>query len=585
MLRFEHPDILWLLLVVPVLAVAIIGVMLVSRRRMERFFSPSLLDVLVPHRSGIKIFIKSALRLAALACLILALANPLVGTRLEEVKREGIDLFVAIDVSLSMKADDIKPTRLDKAKRDVSALLKRLAGDRVGLIVFAGDAFVQFPLTSDYAAADLFISAVDVESVPTPGTMIGSAIERALESFSGDLPTQKAIIIVSDGENTEGDVLSAVEEARDKGVKVYTIGMGTLEGGPIPIPSPRGGVDYKRDRNGTVVVTKLDESMLRQIANSTDATYYRATSGGNQVDEIFEELTSLEKTEFGAKQVSGFETRYQIPLGIAILFLIIEVAVSERRGRVLAWVRRLMPATVILTLWLAPTAGAQTVRGHIKEGNRLFDRGRYADAEAEYKKALEKDPTSEVAHFNLGDAHYRQDRFDQSIRSYAQSAMNAADPLDRSAGYYNLGNAFFKSQKLDEAIEAYKQALRYNPNDNDARHNLEVARRQKEQQDKQQQQNQQQQNQQKQNQQQQRDQQQQQDQQQKDDQQQDQRQNQQGQDQQDPRENQARQTQNKNRMDKDEAERILQALRNNEKELQKKLQKREAVKVSVEKDW
>jgi Ca-activated chloride channel family protein len=296
---------------------------------MARLIGSSLTEYLAPDFSTGKSTVKFLALLGGLGSLVIALANPQVGTRLEEVKREGIDLFVAMDVSLSMKAEDIRPNRLEKAKRDVSDLLRKLQGDRVGLIVFAGDAFVQFPLTSDYSAADLFISAVDVDAVPTPGTRIASAIQLALKSFATDAPTQKAIIVVTDGENNEGDVNAAVEEANERGVKVYTVGMGTTEGGPIPMYNAEGRrVDYKRDRNGSIVLTKLDETALEQVAAGAGGSYRRATSGGNEIDDLFEEISTLQKTEFGTKQVTGFETRYQYPLALALLFLLLEGALS-----------------------------------------------------------------------------------------------------------------------------------------------------------------------------------------------------------------------------------------------------------------
>ncbi len=589
MLRFEHPELLWLLLAVPALAAGFVGVHLWNRRLLRRFISPGLWSAVVPDISGVKRSLKQTLLLLGVACLVLALANPQIGTRLEEIKREGIDLFVAIDVSLSMKSEDVRPSRLEKAKRDVSSLLRKLAGDRVGLIVFAGDAFVQFPLTADYAAADLFISTIDVESVPTPGTMIGSAIEKALDSFTKDLPTQKAIIIVSDGENTEGDVLGAVEKASEAGVRVYTVGMGTLEGGPIPV----GGADYKRDRDGNVVVSKLDESMLRQVSTATGGKYIRATSGGNEIDEVFQEIASLEKTEFGARQVTGFESRYQVPLIFAILFFLWEQFLSERRGVVLAAIKRalhvsaapsgtalgIIVALTAVTAALPSTLSAQTVRGHVKEGNKLYEKGKFADAEAAYKQALTKDPTSGASHFNLGDAHFRQDRHEEAAREFGNAAMHLESGGDRGSTFYNMGNSFFRANKLDEAIESYKRALQNDPDDDDARHNLEVARNKKKQQEQQKQE---------QKKDQKKDQEQKQDQQQQDqkkDQDQKQDQNQQQQQQEQQQQDRTKQIQQKNQMPKEEAERMLEALRNNEKELQKKLQKRPVSRVRVEKDW
>src|SRR3989304_4776465 len=283
MLQFSHPDYLWALAALPLLAAAFVVLLRQKTKRLGRLIHKNLTHLLAPDVSGGKSGVKYMFLLLGLGFLLLALADPQVGTRLEEVKREGIDLFVALDVSLSMKAEDIRPNRLEKAKRDVSNLLNRLQGDRVGLIVFAGDAFVQFPLTSDYSAADLFITAVDVDAVPTPGTRIAGAIELALKSFPADVPTQKAIIVVTDGENNEGNVVAAVEEANSRGVKVYAVGMGSVEGGPIPIYNAENRrIDYKRDRTGSIVLTKLDETTLQQLASIGEGSYRRATSGGNE---------------------------------------------------------------------------------------------------------------------------------------------------------------------------------------------------------------------------------------------------------------------------------------------------------------
>lgn len=585
MLRFEHPDFLWLLAALPALALFYYGIHRRRKKSLSAFAAPPMMKELSPHMSTTKRTGKQLLMLLGLGFLILAFANPQLGTRLEEVKREGIDLFVALDVSLSMKAEDIRPSRLEKAKRDVSALLNKLRGDRVGLIVFAGDAFVQFPLTSDYSAADLFISAVDVDVVPTPGTMIPTAIELALKSFSSDLPTKKAIIIVSDGENTEGDIISAVEKATSAGVTVLTVGMGTPEGGPIPLYNASGvRVDYKRDRAGSIVLTKLDESTLQQISAATKGSYRRATSGGNEIDEIFKELSTLERVEFGVKQVTGYESMYQYPLAVAILFFLFELLLSDRRGTVLIWLRRLVPLPALLCLLLGfgTTAFAQTHRSLIKEGNEAFENGKFPDAEAEYKKAVQEYPDSKVGQFNLGDAYYKQQRYEEAQQSFATYAAAGEDPVDASQAFYNLGNTFYQAGKLEESIKAYKQALRLNPSDDDARHNLELARKKKNEEEKKKQDKDQKKDQKKEEKQ---DQQQKQDQQkqdqQKQDQQDQQQQQQQNQQQQQPQPQKAQQ----NQIPKDQAERILEALRNSEKEIQKQIRKREGIRIKTEKDW
>jgi tetratricopeptide (TPR) repeat protein len=573
MLRFAHPEYLWLLGAIPILALALFIVHRWKKRLLARFISESLFSQLVPDISGPRRVVKQTLLLAAMGLLILALANPQVGTRLEEVKRKGIDMFVALDVSLSMKAEDIRPSRLEKAKRDVSNLLRKLKGDRVGLIVFAGEAFVQFPLTVDYSAADLFINAVDVDAVPIPGTMIGAAIEKGLESFRKDLPTQKAIIVVSDGENTEGDISGATQKARELGVRVYTIGMGTVEGAAIPLYSGGQRVDYKRDRAGSIVLTKLDEPALQQIAAATGGVYRRATSGGDEIDDIFTELSSLEKTEMGSLQVTGYQDQFQYPLVAAVFFLVLEQFLSERKGKFMVRLMRLLPVAqrlAILILMTTALGQAQTVRSHLSAGNDYYKKHHFPEAETEYKKALEKDPASREAQFNLGDAFYKQDRFEEAQRAYNASAVNSPTPIDRAAAYHNIGNTLFKAGKLAESIEAYKHALKLNPWDDDTRYNYQLARERLKQQSQQQQNKDDQ----------------------KKDEKQDQQKNQQQQPQQSPqqqaKQNESKQQQaqqQKNQMSKQEAEQILQALRNKEAELQKQLRKRAGVRIKPEKDW
>jgi tetratricopeptide (TPR) repeat protein len=592
MLRFAHPLYLWALLAVPVLALAFFLLHHRRKQLLREFVSEPLVALLAPDASTAKRTVKQALLLFSLACLIVAAANPQVGTRLEEVKREGIDLFIALDVSLSMKAEDIRPSRLEKAKRDVSDLLRKLQGDRVGLVVFAGEAFVQFPLTADYSAADLFINAVDVEAVPVPGTMIGSAIEVALKSFRKDLPTQKAIVVVSDGENTEGDIAGAVETARKEGVRVFAIGMGTPEGSPIPIYGANGDrTDYKHDRAGTIVLTKLDESALQQIALSTGGSYRRATNAGNEIDEIHKELSSLQKTEMGSLQVTGFEDQFQYPLTLGILLLMIELMLSERRGRFLTRLMRILPAARALPLILVmcvASASSQTVRSHVASGNEAYGKAKYADAEAEYMKALAKDTSSREAQFNLGNAYYKQQRSDEAQRTYSHRIAASKAPADKEMAYYNLGNTFFKSNKLEESIESYKRSLRLDPSDEDARYNYLLAKdRLKKQQDQKKQDKQNKQDNKDQKQQNKQDQQQNQNQQQNQDKQdqKNQQQPQQPPQQQQAKPDQTNQQQQKNQMPKQQAERILEALRNNEKEIQKQLRKRAASRIIIEKDW
>ena len=337
MIRFANIEYLYALAVIPVMILAFVLFARLRARAMARFGNPAILERLAEEASRSKRIAKFIVLLAALACLLVALANPRIGTRLEDVKQEGVDIFIALDVSLSMKSEDIKPNRLEKAKFEIRNLVDRLGGDRIGLIVFAGEAFTQFPLTTDYSAASMFLDIVDVDAVPVPGTDIGAAIERATESFDFEETTTKVLVIITDGENTEGDAFDAAEEAAKKGVLIYTIGLGSPTGAPIPVYNAAGQqADFKRDRSGAVVISKLDEPGLEKLANIGGGKYFRGTNAQDELDEIYKNINALQKKEFGVKQFTDYEDRFQFFLFPAILLLLVEVLMTENRLRWLA---------------------------------------------------------------------------------------------------------------------------------------------------------------------------------------------------------------------------------------------------------
>ncbi len=307
-----------------------------QKKHIDLFASSKLQKVLLPLRSGFKSIYKFGIIILSMALVIVALANPQIGSKIEEVKQVGIDVYILLDVSLSMTAEDIKPSRLDKAKHQISKLIQRLRGDRIGLIVFSGEAYVQFPLTTDYSAANLFLSAVDVSSVPQPGTAIEPAINLALSSFKEDEDTKKAIIIITDGEDHEGNLTEIVEEATTKGVQTYTIGLGSPTGVPIPIYNAAGvQVGYKKDRRGNVVLTKLDEQTLQEIATVGNGKYYRASNTEDELELIYNDLGQLEETEFGATRITEYEDRFYYILFPAILLLIMEFFISNNKSKFL----------------------------------------------------------------------------------------------------------------------------------------------------------------------------------------------------------------------------------------------------------
>jgi len=341
MFRFAQPDYLYLLFVIPLL----IGVFVYGRMKrtkaLRQFVSDELFSRLAVDYSSRKETIKATLVVTAVTLLIVGLANPQVGTRMEEVKQEGVDLFIALDVSKSMLAEDIKPNRLEKAKYEVRNLIERLSGDRIGLIVFSGEAYTQFPLTIDYSAASLLVDIVDVESVPNPGTAIGTAIAQAMKSFNLDEPTSKVLIIMTDGENNAGDAVEQAKEAAEKGVRIYTVGFGSPQGAPIPIYNSAGQqVDFKRDRSGNIVLTKLDELSLQEIASIGKGKYFRATNTQDELEAIYKDINALEKREFGVKKFTEFDDKFQYFLFMAMALLLLEAILSDKK---IAWLAQYNP--------------------------------------------------------------------------------------------------------------------------------------------------------------------------------------------------------------------------------------------------
>lgn len=338
MLKFAHPEYLQLLYL---LIIPLIGFYFYVRKKkslLKLFAEEKLHSELLSQKSFYKDTLKFILIIVATGLVIISLASPQVGTKLEEVKQVGIDIYIALDVSLSMKAEDLKPNRLEQAKNEIASLMKKLEGDRIGLIIFAGQSYIQFPLTADYSAANLFLSAVDFNSIPQPGTAVGSAINLAVNSFDKKSSTKKVIIVITDGEDHEGDVMQAVENAASEEIKIYTIGMGSVTGAPIPVYDNGRQIDYKKDGSGSIVLTKLDETTLKEIAAKGGGKYFHALGFQNELEQIFDELSQIEKSEYGSKRISDYEDKYFYFLIPALILLLLEVFVSDVKS---IWLRKI----------------------------------------------------------------------------------------------------------------------------------------------------------------------------------------------------------------------------------------------------
>jgi len=345
MFKFENPVFLNLFWILPLMVVIYYVYYRWKSRTAKKLGDQEIVRLMMPHRSGWRSHFKFFLNLLTISSLIIALANPQIGSQLEKVKRKGIDIIIALDVSNSMLAEDIKPNRLERAKQSINRLIDDLENDRLGLVVFAGKAYTQLPITTDYAAAKLMVSTVSTDLVPVQGTAIGKAIEMASTAFNQE-KSGKAIIIITDGETHDEEALDRVNEAAEKGIRTYTIGLGLPEGAPIPMYRNGQMVGFKKDRSGSTVITRLDETMLQQLADAGKGIYVRASNSQVGLNRIFDEIKRLEQNTYDVKSYSDYEDRFQYFVGIALLLLFINYILNERKSRLADKLAILNPNTV-----------------------------------------------------------------------------------------------------------------------------------------------------------------------------------------------------------------------------------------------
>jgi len=332
--RFAHQEFLWLLAILPVMIAVYLWYVWSKQKALKKFGDPALLKELIPDASMARIHIKFIVILLSVGLLITALAGPQFGSKIREVKRKGIEIMIALDVSNSMKARDIEPNRLERAKRAISQLVDKLSDDKIGLIVFAGEAYTQLPITSDYVSAKLFLNSISPQIVPTQGTAIGAAIDLAIKSFTPQFVGNKVLIVITDGENHEDDAAGAAANAAEQGIIVHTIGMGLPKGALIPDFS-NGQKGYKKDNRGNTIVTKLDEPMLQKIAQAGKGIYIRANNTQVGLNTLFNEVDKMEKTEMESQIYADYDEKFQYFIGLGLLLLFLDFVILERKNRYL----------------------------------------------------------------------------------------------------------------------------------------------------------------------------------------------------------------------------------------------------------
>jgi Ca-activated chloride channel family protein len=334
MFRFANPEFFWGFLIIPLLLGLFVYARIQRRKALSLFGSLPVMEQLMPSVSKSRPISKFIILMLALSFFIFGLARPQFGSKLKTVKRQGVELMIALDVSNSMMAEDIEPNRLERAKRAIARLIDRLRDDKIGLIVFAGQAYTQLPITSDYNSAKLFLNSINPEFIPVQGTAVGAAVDLATKSFTPSPESSKAIIIITDGENHEDDAVGAAKAAAEKGIIVHTIGMGLPQGAPIPVMK-NGQKDYRKDNEGKTVITKLDEQMLEEISAAGKGIYIRANNAQVGLDTLFDEINKMQKSEMESKTYSEYDDQFQYFFGIGLILMLLEFLILERKNRYL----------------------------------------------------------------------------------------------------------------------------------------------------------------------------------------------------------------------------------------------------------
>ena len=567
-MQFENTyDFLWLLLLLPAVALLYLTIRWKKNLR-EKLGDSRLVANLFTGISPKAFLVKGILAVTTILLLVMALVNLRRPDSSEKIKLTGTDLMIALDVSNSMLATDVQPSRLDKAKLLISKLIDKLQGNRIGMVVFAGNAYLQMPLTTDASAARLFLSTISPGLVPYQGTNISEALQVCNRSFNTGEKKYKSILLISDGEDHDKTTLETAEKLKEQGVVINTVGIGSPEGSTLLDPATS---QPRRDEQGNVVISKLNQADLQKIASATNGAYTLLSNADATADDVAKDLASMDQKPITDTTLTNFASYYWWFVLAAAFLLITEMLLSEKKRQLK--MKKPTVAALLLFFTLPTFAQQKQVQQQVRKGNEAYRKQDYDKAAKDYETVLKTNAGNNAATFNLGNSRFRTGKYDEAAKQYDALSNNTNDKKLQARGLYNKGLANIKQQKLPEAIDNFKQSLRLNPDDEATRENLQKALNQKKQQDQQQQQK----NKDNKN---------------KDKKKNDQKNKQENQDKQDQQNKDKNPQQDKQqqqpppKINKQDAEQKLQALRQEEKKLQQKLNDRQPANVrQPEKDW
>ena len=442
----------------------------------HRFASKKAYDSIFPYYSEKRIWIKSIFLIISLILIVICLCEPFYGFRWEKVEQRGVDIMICLDTSKSMLASDIKPNRLKRAKHEIIDLLKMMRSDRAGLVAFAGRAILQCPLTLDYNAFNIFLRALNPDYLPIGGTDIGGAIEIALNSFEEKIESEKAIILITDGENTSGKPFEIAEKAREQGVKIFCIGIGKEQGAPIP-DADKG---FKKDKKGSIILSKVDEASLKKIAAITNGIYVRSVAGDMDLNLIYfnEIQKNMDKNILKTNKKKVMENRFQWFLFPAIILILIELFIGKTKNiRKNKETRTFFIIICFCSLFfLNFNICDASVSKSVKKGIKAFSKEKYKDAEKHFIDAQLEKPDKMELYYNIGSAAYKNGDYENALQNFTK-ALETNDKELKNKIRYNLGNTKYRLGNLEHAIKEYEKVLKENPNDIKAKENIEFVKK------------------------------------------------------------------------------------------------------------
>ena len=482
-MHFGNQTILYGLFGIPLIVLFYVWVFGRKKKLLTRMGSWDLVKRLIESKSETRQALKAGLIVLAIGLFLFSLSRPQYGSIERPITRRGVDIFIAIDTSLSMLAQDIKPSRLARAREQLKGLIHRLKGDRVGIITFAGTAFIQCPLTLDYGLAQNILDTIDVDTVPVLGTAIGEAIRTATGAFERSAKGEKVLILLTDGEDHETGPLEAAKEAAKAGIRIYSIGIGSEKGEPIHLPDGT----FKKDKEGHTVNSQLDLVLLQKIAQATNGKTIKANpTGGLELDAIYDDIGRLQKQTLLSRTYTIYEERFQYFLLPVIFILILEMLMSDRK--------RFAPRKP-LVLFLAPLLFGFALSDSLSRlnrlGNQAFEKKDFAKALDYYKNAQVESPEAPELHFNIGDVLLKEKKYEEAIKEFEQAAALFKEPQRIANAFYNIGVAQYRMaeqlatmenlqeaiKKLEEAMSSDQNAMKKNPADMDPKYNYEQAKR------------------------------------------------------------------------------------------------------------